>query len=139
MLQTLGFKLFGCGVDSYCITVSGAPCLLTGVLSGSALDRPVLVSTEDSSEQGSVADQPSMVLQSSTQSIPQSETCNCETAAASVVAVSPVEVDICSLSRCHTCDNLLYDEEIMAGWTADDSNLNTMYVFILYTDLCETK
>ena len=34
---------------------------------------------------------------------------------------------MCSLSRCQTCDNLLYDEEIMAGWTADDSNLNTKY------------
>jgi len=42
--------------------------------------------------------------------------------------VCPIEVDMCSLSRCQTCDNLLYDEEIVAGWTADDSNLNTMYV-----------
>ncbi|XP_030045645.1 LOW QUALITY PROTEIN: C-myc promoter-binding protein [Microcaecilia unicolor] len=36
-----------------------------------------------------------------------------------------MEVLISSCSRCLTCDCLVYDEEIMAGWTADDSNLNT--------------
>jgi hypothetical protein len=36
-----------------------------------------------------------------------------------------VEVEMCSSSRCKTCKSLLYDEEIMAGWTPDDSNLNT--------------
>uniref|UniRef100_A0A3Q1BIM3 UDENN domain-containing protein n=1 Tax=Amphiprion ocellaris TaxID=80972 RepID=A0A3Q1BIM3_AMPOC len=35
--------------------------------------------------------------------------------------------DCCS--RCKTCDCLVYDEEIMAGWTADDSNLNTTCPF----------
>uniref|UniRef100_A0A7N6FI04 DENN/MADD domain containing 4C n=1 Tax=Anabas testudineus TaxID=64144 RepID=A0A7N6FI04_ANATE len=28
-------------------------------------------------------------------------------------------------SQCRSCESLVYDEEIMAGWTADDSNLNT--------------
>uniref|UniRef100_A0A671E3W0 DENN domain containing 4A n=1 Tax=Rhinolophus ferrumequinum TaxID=59479 RepID=A0A671E3W0_RHIFE len=32
-------------------------------------------------------------------------------------------------SRCKTCDCLVHDEEIMAGWTADDSNLNTTCPF----------
>ncbi|XP_068166177.1 C-myc promoter-binding protein-like isoform X3 [Antennarius striatus] len=36
-----------------------------------------------------------------------------------------MELLISSCSRCKTCDCLVYDEEIMAGWTADDSNLNT--------------
>uniref|UniRef100_A0A672GYE3 DENN domain containing 4A n=1 Tax=Salarias fasciatus TaxID=181472 RepID=A0A672GYE3_SALFA len=36
---------------------------------------------------------------------------------------------ISSCSRCKTCDCLVYDEEIMAGWTADDSNLNTTCPF----------
>jgi len=90
----------------------------------------VPANSEENGEPGSIVDQPSMVLRSSTQSIPQSETCNCEMPAATVC---PIEVDMCSLSLCHTCDNLLYDEEIMAGWTADDSNLNTMYVvFMVY-------
>jgi hypothetical protein len=40
-----------------------------------------------------------------------------------------VEVEMCSLSRCGACQQLLYDEEIMAGWTADDSNLNTQCQF----------
>ncbi|MGH0173223.1 UNVERIFIED_CONTAM: hypothetical protein FKN15_064853 [Acipenser sinensis] len=26
---------------------------------------------------------------------------------------------------CHSCNSLVYDEEIMAGWTSDDSNLNS--------------
>lgn len=30
-----------------------------------------------------------------------------------------------SCTRCHNCAALLYDEEIMAGWRPDDSNLNT--------------
>ena len=44
-----------------------------------------------------------------------------------------VEVEMCSLSRCAACGQLLYDEEIMAGWSADDSNLNTQCQF------CQTK
>ncbi|KAJ8344471.1 hypothetical protein SKAU_G00318000 [Synaphobranchus kaupii] len=40
-----------------------------------------------------------------------------------------MEVLISSCSRCKTCDCLVYDEEIMAGWTADNSNLNTTCPF----------
>ena len=114
-------------------------CSLTGLPSGSVLDRQVSVNTEEASEQGSVVDQRLTVLRSSTLSIPQCEACNCDTATASAAAVCPIEVDMCSLSRCQTCDNLLYDEEIMAGWTADDSNLNTMYMVFLHTYLCIKK
>uniref|UniRef100_W5K4T3 DENN domain containing 4C n=1 Tax=Astyanax mexicanus TaxID=7994 RepID=W5K4T3_ASTMX len=32
-------------------------------------------------------------------------------------------------SQCRSCEALVYDEEIMAGWTADDSNLNTTCPF----------
>ncbi|XP_055766105.1 C-myc promoter-binding protein isoform X2 [Salvelinus fontinalis] len=39
------------------------------------------------------------------------------------------EVLMSSCCRCKTCDCLVYDEEIMAGWTADDSNLNTTCPF----------
>uniref|UniRef100_A0A8C5CLF7 DENN/MADD domain containing 4A n=1 Tax=Gadus morhua TaxID=8049 RepID=A0A8C5CLF7_GADMO len=41
--------------------------------------------------------------------------------------ISPVLMSSCSL--CKTCDSLVYDEEIMAGWTADDSNLNSTCPF----------
>lgn len=34
-----------------------------------------------------------------------------------------------SCSQCRACGALVYDEEIMAGWTADDSNLNTTCPF----------
>ncbi|CAL4117606.1 unnamed protein product, partial [Meganyctiphanes norvegica] len=34
-----------------------------------------------------------------------------------------------SCTRCHNCQALLYDEEIMAGWRPDDSNLNTKCAF----------
>ena len=41
-----------------------------------------------------------------------------------------MEVEMSSCSRCPRCHHLVYDEEIMAGWSADDSNLNTTYVHI---------
>ncbi|XP_050331360.1 DENN domain-containing protein Crag isoform X2 [Bactrocera neohumeralis] len=34
-------------------------------------------------------------------------------------------IQITSCSQCHNCSVLLYDEEIMSGWSAEDSNLNT--------------
>uniref|UniRef100_A0A7N8WVT7 DENN/MADD domain containing 4A n=1 Tax=Mastacembelus armatus TaxID=205130 RepID=A0A7N8WVT7_9TELE len=37
-------------------------------------------------------------------------------------------ISICC-SLCKTCDSLVYDEEIMAGWTANDSNLNSTCPF----------
>ncbi|XP_011605704.1 C-myc promoter-binding protein isoform X3 [Takifugu rubripes] len=40
-----------------------------------------------------------------------------------------VEVLMSSCSLCKTCECLVYDEEIMAGWTADDSNLNSTCPF----------
>ncbi|KAM6331159.1 LOW QUALITY PROTEIN: DENN domain-containing protein 4B, partial [Alca torda] len=36
-----------------------------------------------------------------------------------------MEVLLSSCSRCQGCGALVYDEEVMAGWTSDDSNLNT--------------
>ncbi|CAJ0931427.1 unnamed protein product [Ranitomeya imitator] len=40
-----------------------------------------------------------------------------------------------SCSQCRGCKALVYDEEIMAGWTADDSNLNTTCPFCKVTFL----
>ncbi|XP_041738425.2 DENN domain-containing protein 4C isoform X2 [Coregonus clupeaformis] len=40
-----------------------------------------------------------------------------------------IEVLMSSCSQCRSCECLVYDEEIMAGWTADDSNLNTTCPF----------
>ena len=30
-------------------------------------------------------------------------------------------------NQCKNCERFIYDEEIMAGWTSDDSNFNTRY------------
>ncbi|XP_037531719.1 DENN domain-containing protein 4C [Nematolebias whitei] len=40
-----------------------------------------------------------------------------------------LEVLMSSCSQCRSCEALVYDEEIMAGWTVDDSNLNTTCPF----------
>ncbi|XP_054994270.1 DENN domain-containing protein 4B isoform X1 [Sorex araneus] len=40
-----------------------------------------------------------------------------------------LEVLLSSCSLCRACDSLVYDEEIMAGWAPDDSNLNTTCPF----------
>lgn len=40
-----------------------------------------------------------------------------------------VEVLLSSCSRCQGCGSLVYDEEVMAGWSSDDSNLNTACPF----------
>lgn len=36
-----------------------------------------------------------------------------------------VTIELTSCSQCHNCSVLLYDEDIMANWSAEDSNLNT--------------
>uniref|UniRef100_A0A8C4S4X4 DENN domain containing 4C n=1 Tax=Erpetoichthys calabaricus TaxID=27687 RepID=A0A8C4S4X4_ERPCA len=46
-----------------------------------------------------------------------------------------LEVLMSSCSRCIQCEALVYDEEIMAGWAADDSNLNTTCPFCKSTFL----
>ena len=38
---------------------------------------------------------------------------------------SALEAVLCTCHQCVKCGRYLYDEEILAGWTADDSNLNT--------------
>uniref|UniRef100_A0A182PR40 UDENN domain-containing protein n=1 Tax=Anopheles epiroticus TaxID=199890 RepID=A0A182PR40_9DIPT len=39
--------------------------------------------------------------------------------------VTDFVIEITSCSQCHNCSVLLYDEDVMAGWSAEDSNLNT--------------
>ena len=36
-----------------------------------------------------------------------------------------LEAVMCTCHQCVKCSRYLYDEQILAGWTADDSNLNT--------------
>lgn len=39
-----------------------------------------------------------------------------------------IQIEMTSCCRCYSCSSLLFDEEIMSGWTPDDSNLNTQCV-----------
>uniref|UniRef100_A0A1A7Y976 DENN/MADD domain containing 4B n=1 Tax=Iconisemion striatum TaxID=60296 RepID=A0A1A7Y976_9TELE len=55
-----------------------------------------------------------------------------------------IEVLMSSCSLCRGCNSLVYDEEIMAGWTSDDSNLNsscpfcrTSFVPFLNAEVCD--
>ncbi|KAF4102665.1 hypothetical protein G5714_015548 [Onychostoma macrolepis] len=55
-----------------------------------------------------------------------------------------IEVQMSSCSLCRSCNSLVYDEEIMAGWTSDDSNLNTTcpfcsapFVPLLNAEICD--
>ena len=38
-----------------------------------------------------------------------------------------IEVHVTSCYECFNCHALLYDEAVMAGWSADESNLKTRY------------
>ena len=40
-----------------------------------------------------------------------------------------MQVQMTSCSRCRYCAGILFDEEILSGWSADDSNLNTNCLF----------
>lgn len=40
-----------------------------------------------------------------------------------------LEAVICSCQICTTCDKVIYDEEVMGAWSADDSNLNILCPF----------
>jgi hypothetical protein len=46
-----------------------------------------------------------------------------------------LQVIMTTCSKCHNCASVLYDEEIMAGWVPEDSNLNTKLVE--FESLCE--
>jgi hypothetical protein len=39
-----------------------------------------------------------------------------------------LELMMTTCSKCHNCSSVLHDEEILAGWAPEDSNLNTKYV-----------
>ncbi|KAJ8937662.1 hypothetical protein NQ318_011346 [Aromia moschata] len=39
---------------------------------------------------------------------------------------SELDITLTTCSQCHNCACLLYDEDIMANWSAEDSNLNTL-------------
>uniref|UniRef100_A0A4W5PKT9 DENN domain containing 4C n=1 Tax=Hucho hucho TaxID=62062 RepID=A0A4W5PKT9_9TELE len=60
---------------------------------------------------------------------PDSDQGSHHTSCSSIYQNCALEVLMSSCSLCRSCECLVYDEEIMAGWTADDSNLNTTCPF----------
>ena len=48
---------------------------------------------------------------------------------ADIAGPCAMELIMTSCSQCKNCASIIYDEEIIAGWTADDSNLNTKCPF----------
>ncbi|XP_006140382.1 DENN domain-containing protein 4C isoform X2 [Tupaia chinensis] len=64
------------------------------------------------------------------QDFEKSDHCSSQnTSMSSIYQNCAMEVLMSSCSQCRACGALVYDEEIMAGWTADDSNLNTTCPF----------
>nr|XP_033775547.1 DENN domain-containing protein 4C isoform X2 [Geotrypetes seraphini] len=57
------------------------------------------------------------------------------TSLSSIFQNCAMEVLMSSCSQCRGCEALVYDEEIMAGWAADDSNLNSTCPFCKHTFL----
>ncbi|XP_030050069.1 DENN domain-containing protein 4C isoform X3 [Microcaecilia unicolor] len=57
------------------------------------------------------------------------------TSMSSIFQNCAMEVLMSSCSQCRGCEALVYDEEIMAGWAADDSNLNSTCPFCKHTFL----
>lgn len=80
----------------------------------SSLDQPVLVDDDYADVE---TPHPSVALPGLTTIAPVDRS---ETA---------MRVDMCTASKCSSCGNLLYDDEITVGWSADDSNFNTKQVF----------
>lgn len=38
---------------------------------------------------------------------------------------SDIEIQLSTSTKCHNCSETMHDKDIMAGWSAEDSNLNT--------------
>ncbi|XP_064032237.1 DENN domain-containing protein 4B isoform X2 [Pogoniulus pusillus] len=87
-------------------------------------ERPESTASESSVSLGSELDLSDASVGST--SIPKSEP---QAEGASGQEQPAVEVLLSSCSRCQGCGVLVYDEEVMAGWTSDDSNLNTTCPF----------
>ncbi|XP_078390150.1 DENN domain-containing protein 4B-like, partial [Cetorhinus maximus] len=89
-----------------------------------------LQSARESEEEDwiSLMDHESMDYDTSNSDLRETSDSRSRTSSASL-QTAIIEVLLSSCSLCTSCASLVYDEEIMAGWTADDSNLNTTCPF----------
>ncbi|XP_069737289.1 DENN domain-containing protein 4C isoform X2 [Phaenicophaeus curvirostris] len=115
---------------------TGVPGLITNELAQSTTSLGSSSSSGDTGRQhysaGEVSFTRSMKVIDSEKS-EQSSSHN--TSLSSIFQNYAMEVLMSSCSQCRACGALVYDEEIMAGWTADDSNLNTTCPFCKSTFL----
>ncbi|XP_053910491.1 DENN domain-containing protein 4C isoform X2 [Cuculus canorus] len=115
---------------------TGVPGLITNELAQSTTSLGSSSSSGDTGRQhynaGEVSFPRSMKVADSEKS-EQSSSHN--TSLSSIFQNYAMEVLMSSCSQCRACGALVYDEEIMAGWTADDSNLNTTCPFCKSTFL----
>ncbi|NXU48537.1 DEN4C protein, partial [Turnix velox] len=115
---------------------TGASGLVTNDLAQSTTSLGSSSSSGDAGRQHYIAGEVSFPRSMKVQDAEKSEhTSSHNTSLSSIFQNYAMEVLMSSCSQCRACSALVYDEEIMAGWTADDSNLNTTCPFCKSTFL----
>ncbi|XP_050185171.1 DENN domain-containing protein 4C isoform X5 [Myiozetetes cayanensis] len=114
----------------------GAPGLITNELGQSTTSLGSSSSSGDAGRQHYSAGEVSFPRSTKVLDSERSEhSSSHNTSLSSIFQNYAMEVLMSSCSQCRACGALVYDEEIMAGWTADDSNLNTTCPFCKSTFL----
>ncbi|NXU81100.1 DEN4C protein, partial [Oreotrochilus melanogaster] len=115
---------------------TGAPGLITNELAQSTTSLGSSSSSGDTGRQNYSAGEVSFPRNTKVLDSEKSEhSSSHNTSLSSIFQNYAMEVLMSSCSQCRACGALVYDEEIMAGWTADDSNLNTTCPFCKSTFL----
>ncbi|XP_071587418.1 DENN domain-containing protein 4C isoform X2 [Heliangelus exortis] len=115
---------------------TGAPGLITNELAQSTTSLGSSSSSGDAGRQNYSAGEVSFPRNMKVLDSEKSEhSSSHNTSLSSIFQNYAMEVLMSSCSQCRACGALVYDEEIMAGWTADDSNLNTTCPFCKSTFL----
>ncbi|XP_054253956.1 DENN domain-containing protein 4C isoform X6 [Indicator indicator] len=115
---------------------AGVSGLITNELAESTTSLVSSSSSGDAGRQPSIAGELSFPRRMKVPDSEKSEhNSSHNTSLSSIFQNYAMEVLMSSCSQCRVCGALVYDEEIMAGWTADDSNLNTTCPFCKSTFL----
>ncbi|KAM6230748.1 DENN domain-containing protein 4C isoform 2-T2 [Porphyrio hochstetteri] len=115
---------------------TGVPGLITNELTESTTSLGSSSSSGDAGRQHYNAGEVSLPRNTKVLDSEKSEhSSSHNTSLSSIYQNYAMEVLMSSCSQCRACNALVYDEEIMAGWTADDSNLNTTCPFCTSTFL----
>ncbi|KAM9167502.1 DENN domain-containing protein 4C [Mergus octosetaceus] len=115
---------------------SGVPGLIANELAQSTTSLGSSSSSGDAGKQHYSAGEASFPRSTKVPDSEKSELSSSHnTSLSSIFQNYAMEVLMSSCSQCRACGALVYDEEIMAGWTPDDSNLNTTCPFCKSTFL----